>query len=58
MGDLGYCIQELRSIIIELKDISYNLDMRFKGVGTDLCADCIDKSVRKYEKILRKLESL
>jgi hypothetical protein len=52
---LNKCRNELRSIIYELRDIEWGIRRDFKGIGEDLCANCIDKVADKYDGVLARL---
>lgn len=58
MATLNSCRQEMRSIIREMKSIEEGIRTSFAGIGQDHCADCLDKVIRKYEYVLRKLENV
>lgn len=53
---LNECKKEMRSIINELRDIEYGVRHDFSGIGEQLCGDCVDKIVDKYDSVLRRLE--
>ncbi len=50
--------RELHSIINELYDIENGIRSEFDGIGEDLCGDCIDKVIVKYERVLYKLNNV
>lgn len=49
---------ELSANIRELEDISLGLRRDFKGIGTENCADVIDRVISKYRTVLRKLDNI
>ncbi len=50
--------RELNSIIDELEAISHGVRNDFVGIGSDKCADAIDKVVDQYYYVRRKLNNL
>jgi len=52
---LNECRSELRSIIMELRDIEWGIRHDFTGIGQDLCGNCIDKIAGKYDGVLSRL---
>lgn len=58
MATLDECRSELRSIIRELRDIENGVRRDFTGIGEQLCANCIDKIVDKYNGVLSKLNKV
>lgn len=58
MASLDECRNELRSIIRELRSIESGVRGDFKGIGEDLCANCIDRIADKYERVLVRLNSV
>ncbi len=55
MATLSSCRSELRSIILELRDIESDIRRDFSGIGEDLCANCVGKIADKYEGVLTRL---
>ena len=55
---LNYAINELSSIIRELQSISNGVRNDFQGIGSEKCANVIDKVNNEYVKALRKLKSI
>jgi len=49
---------ELNSIISELEEISYGVRNDFKGIGSEQCANCIDRVLQKYYKARTKLNNI
>lgn len=56
MASLRECRQELNQIIAELESIEYGLRVNFKGIGNDLCADCVSKVIDKYRGVKKRLD--
>ena len=57
--NLNQCRNELRSIITELRNIEAGVRRDFKGIGEDMCANCIDKIRNKYERsVLPRLDKI
>lgn len=50
--------RELNSIISELESISSGVRNDFTGIGSDKCADCINKVLNQYYYVRRKLNNL
>ena len=50
--------RELNSIISELEDISRGVRNDFTNIGSDKCADTIDKVVSNYYTVKRKLDNI
>ena len=58
-SDLLYYIKrELVSIIRELNDISSGVRNDFQGIGSERCADVINKVNGKYNEALNKLNRI
>lgn len=55
---LEYCRNELRSIIRELESIENGVRSDFVGIGSELCADCLQRVENKYEYVLQKLNNV
>jgi len=53
---LDYCINELSSIIYELRNIQLEVRTDFLNIGQNLCADCIENIADKYEGVLKRLK--
>lgn len=58
MASLSECKDELRSIIQELQSIENGVRSDFTGVGQDLCADCIEYVIRRYNVVQRQLNNV
>ena len=58
MATLNECKNELRSIINELRDIEWGVRRDFTNIGQDLCGDCIEKIIDKYNGVLTKLNNV
>ena len=56
--NLNECKREMRSIIAELQDIEWGVRRDFSNIGQDLCANCIDKIIGKYEYVSRELNKV
>jgi len=57
-SELNAVIRELNSIIRELEDISRGVRYDFKNIGSEKCADCIDKVLSNYYTVRRKLNNV
>ena len=57
-SELNSIIRELNSIITELEDISHGVRYDFKNIGSEKCADCIDKVLSNYYTVRRKLNNM
>lgn len=55
---LEYCRNELRSILMELESIENGVRNDFVGIGSELCADCLQKVENKYEYVLQRLNNV
>lgn len=56
--ELNSIIRELNSIITELEDISHGVRYDFKNIGSEKCADCIDRVLNKYYTARTKLNNM
>lgn len=57
-SELNSIIRELNSIITEMEDISRGVRYDFKNIGSEKCADCIDKVLSNYYTVRRKLNNM
>jgi len=57
-NELNSIIQELSSIIKELEEISQGVRYDFKNIGSEKCADCIDRVLSKYYTAKQKLNNI
>ena len=48
----------LRGVIRDLQEISRGVRYGFTGIGNDLCANCIDRVIEKYQGVLTKLNNM
>lgn len=56
--ELASIKRELSLIIDELSDISNGVRNDFVGIGSDQCANCIDRVISQYQYVLRKLNNM
>lgn len=49
---------ELISIIYELEAISQGVRNDFKNIGSESCANCIDRAVNNYNTVSNKLKNI
>ena len=56
--NLSECKTEMRSIVRELQDIEWGVRRDFTGIGEQLCGDCINKIVGKYQYVSRELDKV
>jgi len=56
--NLEECKREMHSIVRELSDIEWGVRRDFTGIGEQLCGNCIDKIVSKYEYVARELDKV
>lgn len=57
-SELASIKKELNSIISELESISKGVRNDFSGIGSNKCADCIDKVLDQYYYVRKKLNNL
>ena len=57
-NELNAIIRELNSIIHEMEDISRGVRYDFKNIGSEKCADCIDKVLSNYYVVRKKLNNV
>lgn len=57
-NELNSIIRELNSIISELEDISRGVRYDFKNIGSEKCADCIDRVLNKYYTARQRLNNM
>lgn len=50
--------RELRLIISEMENISSGVRRDFVGIGSNQCADAIDKVINNYYTVQRKLNNM
>ncbi|MFI3312537.1 MAG: hypothetical protein R3Y62_01490 [Eubacteriales bacterium] len=55
---LSQCRTELRSILTEMESIESGIRSDFTGIGQDLCGNCLEKVITRYEYALTKLNNV
>ena len=56
--NLDECQREMRSIIRELQEIEQGVRKGFSNIGQDLCANCINKVIGRYQHVSRELDKV
>lgn len=56
--ELASIKKELKSIIQELESISNGIKKDFAGIGNERCASCLNKVLRQYSYVQKKLNNL
>jgi len=62
MGNTRYEINvirnELNQVVNELNNIADELNRNFKGIGSENCANCLEKVADQYAYVIKKINTI